>query len=414
MACERATANGLARLGCVGLVLVALLAGPASASVSAPSDPGWKEQWGTRLVRLPEAWWTAGTGAGVVIATVDTGLADVRDLQGAAVPGWDFVGDDGQTGDDQGHGTEVASVIAARGDNGIGVAGACWGCRVMPVRVAARSSAPEDLVARGIRWAVDHGARVVSISLTAGGEPSAAEQDAVTYARARGVLLVASAGNTYSERAAQYPAALPGVVSVTGTDPSDRLYEWSTRGAWVTLAAPGCQAVDTPWGDWGTLCGSSVAPAVVAGVAGLMLSLDPALTPAQIVAALEKTAVPVDGIGGGRIDAYAALAALGLAPAEPVPAYTTHVEVETGTISGSVGRALELGAGVLTATLRSPSAERCSVTLLGAAALTATGGTRGLIVLSTRVAAGRYRLTVDCPPAPQPYTLEIRAPFPTR
>ncbi len=112
------------------------------------------------------------------------------------------------------------------------------------------------------------------------------------YAREKGVLVIASAGNTGTE-ALRYPAAYPGVLPVAATNDSDVLYFWSSRGSWVPLSAPGCQLVlDASVGP-GTLCGTSFTPAVVAGVAGLMLSLKPSLTADEIVQALVSTAVPV-------------------------------------------------------------------------------------------------------------------------
>ena len=130
------------------------------------------------------------------------------------------------------------------------------------------------------------------------------------YARDRGVLVIASAGNTGTE-ALRYPAAVRRRArrSPRSTTPTCST-SGRTRGSWVPLAAPGCQLVLDPAVGPGTLCGTSFTPAVVAGIAGLMLSLNPSLTVAQLISALTSTAVPVQGINGGRINPLGALAAV--------------------------------------------------------------------------------------------------------
>ena len=179
----------------------------------------------------------------------------------------------------------------------------------MPVRVSdGVDPASADVVARGITWAVDHGADVVNVSL-AGTQSSPAEEAAVAHAVAHGVVVVAAAGNAGDE-AVRYPGGYPSVLAVAGADENDRLYPWSTRGAWVPLAAPGCATVVDPVVGATYGCGSSFAPAAVAGIAGLLLSFEPSLTADQVVAALRSSAHAVDGIGGGRVDAAAAYAAV--------------------------------------------------------------------------------------------------------
>ena len=233
------------------------------------------------------------------------------DLADAIVGGWDFVDNDPVPQDTNGHGTQVASVIAARGNNAIGMAGHCWGCRIMPIRVSAGGSVNPHLIASGIYYAVEHGARVIDISLTRPGSPHWAEEGAVRYALDRGVVVVASAGNNGND-VQQYPGAYPGVLAVGATDDADALYFWSSHGPWVALTAPGCHLVLNPFA--GTLCGTSFTPAAVAGVAGLLLSRNPGLTRHQITAALAATARPIPGIAFGRVNAYAAFEFLGLLP----------------------------------------------------------------------------------------------------
>jgi subtilisin family serine protease len=160
-------------------------------------------------------------------------------------------------------------------------------------------------MADGIRWAVDHGASVINLSLVLSGD-DATVRGAVGYAIDKGVLVVAAAGNA-SNDAQTFPASYPGVVSVAATDSGDHAYPWSTYGAWVSVAAPGCSMSTAPGGSFGEFCGTSAAAPLVAGLAGLALSTGRA-TPAAVGAALQQTATPLPGVvGAGRVDALSLL-----------------------------------------------------------------------------------------------------------
>ncbi|MFL5927122.1 MAG: S8 family serine peptidase [Gaiellaceae bacterium] len=379
----------------------ASLSGAGTPAV-APNDPAWPTEWGPRSTHI-DALWARSTGrAAVVVAVVDTGVAPLADLRGNLVPGWNVVDDDGDTSDDEGHGTWVASVIAARGDNHLGAAGYCWRCSVMPVRVATRSSpATSETIARGIRWAVDHGARVVNVSMS-GSRSDPEENAAVAYASAHGAVVIASAGNT-GDTAQQFPGAADGALAVAGTDEKGRLYPWSTRGPWVEVAAPGCATIiDGRAGATAEGCGSSFAPPAVAGIAGLLLSLDPKLTAVQVVSALRSSATPVDGIGGGRVDAWRAAAALGLTAAgTPPPAPPTSDRVVT-VLGGAVARTKSVrfaaGAGVVDVQFVAASAVPCQMQLpvTPSQVMVAFAGDPRILSLRARVHAGPYRLTVRC------------------
>ena len=413
------------------VAVAAFAAAAAPARADDPDDPAWPAEWGQRLVHVQDVWAGSTGDPSIVIATVDTGAVELPDLEGAFVPGWDFVDGDGDTTDRHGHGTQIASVIAARGDNGEGMAGYCWRCRLMPVRVSSDGTASEQLIAEGIRFAVDHGARIVNVSLNAPGPPDWAEEAAVAYAVSRGVLVVASAGNTGSTEL-RYPAAFPGVLAVGGSDESDRLYPWSTHGAWVELTAPGCDMVLDRTVEAGTICGTSFTPAVVSGIAGLLFSLRPSLTAAQVAEALERTAVPVDGVAAGRVDAAAAMRWLGLepAPTAPAPAPATQpggeaapsgepreqatafargVELRTGTVRREARFAFRIGQGSLNVELYVRPGRGCSLTLLlPDRALVGLPGEVGLLQLTTSVDAGRYTILLDCPTRrPKPYVLAL-------
>jgi subtilisin family serine protease len=286
---------------------------PAAAPTILPNDPGWTQQWGLRQVEAPAAWaLMTGASRQVVVAVVDSGVDPTQpDLQGALVPGADFADASGSTADQYGHGTMVAGVIAARGDNGEGVAGVCWTCLIMPIKVLdANGSGTASSIADGIRWAADHGANVINMSIVLSG-PDADVASAIAYAHDKGVMVVAAAGNA-GNGDATYPASYPFVVSVAATDDSDQLYPWSTHGTWVTLAAPGCTMTTALGGGFAAFCGTSAAAPLVAGLAALGYEAG-APSEADLEAALERSAKPLPGeVGSGRVDALQLVSQFGL------------------------------------------------------------------------------------------------------
>ena len=282
------------------------------ATAAAPNDPLWSEEWGPRAVGLPSVWASAGATRKVVVAVVDTGVdATQRDLSGVVLPGWNVLTGTADAADDNGHGTAVAGVIAARAGNAIGVAGYCRNCTILPVKVLdSNGHGPSTTIAAGIDWAVDHGANVVNLSLTLTSRDGAVSA-AVARALAAGVIVVAAAGNTGGTGAA-YPAAEPGVVSVEADDQSGALYPWSTSGDWITVAAPGCNQSTARGGGFGEFCGTSSAAAAVSGIIGTALGRAGA-TPARVEQLLPA------GIDAGirRLDARTLVAALAAATSEP-------------------------------------------------------------------------------------------------
>lgn len=421
------------------LLLVAFaalaLAGSTSAAIT-PNDPAWNDQWAARKIGLPQVWEATTGDPGIVIATIDTGVNAIPDLQNALVPGWDFVDNDGEAQDTHSHGTRVASVIAARGNNGIGMTGHCWGCRIMPIRVTAGGSVSAERIAAGINWATEHGARIINVSLSRVGSPDATEAQAVRNAIDRGVVVIASAGNSGTETP-QYPGAYPGVLAVGATDDADALYFWSSRGPWVALTAPGCHMVTDATTPPGTICGTSFTPAAVSGVAGLLLSRNPSLTANQVVGALTSTARPVPGIAFGRIDPVAAFQQLGLlaAPAQtsatppranpavalgarkrPAPGqlYTRQNVFETGTFRRGLRSTFRVGRGRFELQLLMPLARDCTLSLRSPDELTvAAPALKNLLSVSVQVTAGRYTADVSCRGArSRQYSLGVIAMFP--
>ncbi len=279
----------------------------ASAAVT-PSDPYWPQQWGARLIRASEAWNATRGDSRVVIAIVDTGVDPTQpDLRGRVLPGWDFVNNDARPNDDDSHGTAVATAAAASGNDGVGIAGMCWRCRILPVKVLnGNGHGTHSNIAAGVVWAADHGADVINLSI-AGLSSTALLRGAIAYALNRGAIVVAAAGNNGTSRRS-YPAAYPGVVSVAATTPLDRLYSWSNRGSWVTLAAPGCAFVGRPGARWTSLCGTSIAAPIVSGTLGLMRSLAPRMGRIRLTSMLLNNTQRLRvSLAHGRLDAARAM-----------------------------------------------------------------------------------------------------------
>jgi subtilisin family serine protease len=357
-----------------------------------PNDSEWAGQWGPRRVSAPRAWDVTRGSENVVIAVLDTGVDFSHpDLTGAFVAGYDFVNDDPDAGDDHGHGTATAGVAAARTNNANGVAGACWTCSLMPVKVLGSDAyGDSSTVARGIVWAVDHGARVVNLSL-GGPETTQTLTDAVAYATARGALLVAAAGNDGTS-APYYPAASPAVIGVAAVDELDEPYGWSNHGPWVHVAAPGCNLAPLPAGVYGEYCGTSSAAPLVAGLAGLALSYAPGATSADLERAIERASEPTAmDVRHGRVDAAAMLSSLG-APSAPMLS-SLRARGRLTTRRPQWARTLTVDSGTIVATLTSRPADRLTLSIVDRAGRTIRRAA-GAAPLRAAIPAGTYRLVV--------------------
>jgi len=285
------------------------LDGTASLAVE-PNDPSWGKQWGPRRVRAPQAWSMSTGSRETIIAIIDTGVDENQpDLRGRVLRGWDFHNNDARPRDDNGHGTAVAGVAAAAGNDRVGIAGMCWRCRIMPVKVLnSNGSGSHSNIAAGIIWAADHGADVINLSLAAQYRTSVMS-DAVAHARRRGAVVVAAAGNEGSKRKF-YPAALPGVISVAASNGSDGLYSWSNRGTWIKLSAPGCAYTTKRGRSWSWWCGTSFAAPAVAGAVALVHGMRPSLSRTRLESAILGSAAGVRQVTRGRLDVARALRAV--------------------------------------------------------------------------------------------------------
>ncbi|WP_412747660.1 S8 family serine peptidase [Krasilnikovia sp. M28-CT-15] len=286
-----------------------------------PNDPRFADQRELGQIQVPAAWQFTTGAASTVVAVVDTGVTPVGDIAGATLPGWDFVNDDADPSDDEGHGTEVASIIAARGNNGAGMAGVCWQCRILPVKVLnSQGLGFDDDVADGIVYAADHGAKVINLSLGGPGGASRLLQMATDYARAKGAVVVAAAGNDALPEI-NYPAGNAGVIGVGGTDTAGNRFVTNVPGvgdvgsnygpSWVDVAAPFCTTAQNRSGAYGTFCGTSASTPLVSGVAALVKSREPAANPWSVENAVQITARgPGNWVRYGEIRADAAVVTL--------------------------------------------------------------------------------------------------------
>ena len=285
------------------------------------NDPYSHKQWALSRIQVPELWQVATEDQGILVAILDTGIdKNHEDLADKVVAEINFT-DSPALGDLHGHGTHIAGIIAAIINNGKGIAGVAPGSRLMNVKVADdKGKCQASEIAKGIVWAVENGAKVISISLELG-EPSAVLEDAVKYAWSRGALIIAAAGNVGNEMPI-YPAYYEITIAVGASKVDGTLAPLSNHGDWVDLAAPGFNIYSTlPDDGYGYKSGTSFATAHVSGMATLLFSIvtdtnGNGRVNDEVRAAIEAGCSRIEGnyVAKGRIDAVKSLAEIGYSP----------------------------------------------------------------------------------------------------
>jgi thermitase len=390
------------------ILAIVLLAAP-----SAPNDPDFDKQWALRKVGALCAWDRTTGSAEVIVAVVDSGVDPTHPdlVDRLRTDGYDFVDDDSDPRDENGHGTHVAGIVAAVLNNNEGVAGLAPGVTILPVRVMdVRGRGSDRAIARGIRFSADKGAKVINLSLGAtltlnADEPSALVNDAIIYAQQQGALVVVAAGND----AVPLPNAIavdnPDVLVVAATDERDRKAPFSNSGPWVAVSAPGVHILSTMptyevfltsdrlppderfRRNYDYMSGTSQATPYVAALAALLFSANPEWSAAQVAEVIRSNATnirdlnPRFDLGTGRIDACKSF---GGPPAEAAPQPAP-----------------------------SPSTVR-SESILGLLALCICGIVLALVIMTlTFIRGGRRRAPTPAPvPAPVPVYTPPPAPAP--
>ena len=358
-----------------------------------PNDPMYAQQWHYHEpaggINLPPAWDLTTGSSSIVVAVIDTGIRPHVDLAGRVLPGYDFIADLTTANDGNGrdadpsdpgdfgcgrsssswHGTHVAGTIGAASNNSSGLSGINWGSKILPLRVLGVCGGYTSDIVDALRWASGISipgaplnttpARVANLSLGgANGGCSTTFQNAVNDVIARGMVVVVSAGNSNTDASTFEPASCAGVVAVSATGRSGDRASYSNFGAKVAIAAPGGSGsngvlstlnagLTAPGADsYAYYQGTSMSAPHVSGTASLMLSVNPALTPAQVRQILQSSArrfptgtgadCSTAACGAGIVDAGAAVVAA-RAAASPTPT------------PGSVNVALAGNGGVVTA-----------------------------------------------------------------
>ena len=326
-----------------------------------PDDPQWSSLWALQKIKMPFAWEVTQGSTQITVAVLDTGVyalhpdlaenlwanagetncSDGIDNDGNGkvddCRGWNFYDSTNNTDDDDGHGTHVAGIIGATGNNSLGVTGVAWRVKIMPVRFigAGGGSVSDEIL--GIEYAVQNGARIINASFGCDTDYpedcafSVSEYEAIRAARDAGVLFVAAAGNGWNNNDGDvhnYPSSycidttvgsdtypgLANIIAVAGTDTEDNLADYSNWGAMsVHIAAPGSGILSTSVNpSYTSMSGTSMAAGFVSGAAALLLAVKPGATFGEVKTTLLQSVDPVPGLdsivsSAGRLNVYKAL-----------------------------------------------------------------------------------------------------------
>jgi serine protease len=394
--------------------------------LATPTDPSYTQQWdlfeASGGINAPAAW-AKSTGAGINVAVIDTGYRPHADLSGQILPGYDFISTTSIANDGGGrdtdasdpgdwtpagscgsgipaadqhsswHGTHVSGTIAAKTNNGLGIAGIAYNAKIVPARVLGRCGGYTSDIADAMIWASGgtvtgvpanaNKARVLNLSLGGSGACDTTTQNAINSARSRGAVVVVAAGNSNTNAINSNPANCAGVITVAATNRAGGKASYSNYGTNVTVAAPGGDngagilstlnsGTTTPASDnYAYYMGTSMATPHVAGVVALMLAANPALTPDDVAAKLKSTArafpAACSGCGAGIVNASAAVdAALASASGQTATAVTwTSCASEGGTCSFSGTRDVRYGTATSYVTKTFTGSVLCSNAVFG-------------------------------------------------
>lgn len=303
--------------------------GPSSGNSTIPSSPmlvndpdfaNPQRVYAPQRIEAPMAWAYSLGSPEITVAVIDSGIDGTHpELRDRVVAGYDFTNDDADPTDDHGHGTHVAGIVAMTANNGVGSAGICPRCSLMPVKVLDANNAGRwSDVAAGIIFAADQGAHIINMSL-GGASDSRIVREAVDYATDKGSLVIAAAGNGRTDEPF-YPAAYDNVISVSATRNDDSRWSLSNFGSHIDVAAPGYAIFSTHndqnnyYHGYLFMSGTSMASPHVAGLAGLLWAQDPSRSAEEIRSLILEN---VDDLGEpgwdvhyghGRINAHRSLA----------------------------------------------------------------------------------------------------------
>jgi len=246
-----------------------------------PNDPGYKNLKAVLAAIGAQTAWDYTKGENVVVAVVDSGVALHSELVANMLPGYSAVTSLSPNYDKLAHGTGVAGVVGAVGDNGIGTIGINWEAKILPVKVDdAGGGLSVANISKGIRWAADNGAQVINLSLgTTSDSPTL--KSAIDYAYDKGCILVAATGNA-GKNAVDYPARYANVIGVGGTADGITRAAISNYGTGVDVLAVSAYYTTNPSGGYENMAGTSFASPQVAGLASLLIGLNPELTADQV------------------------------------------------------------------------------------------------------------------------------------
>ena len=332
---------------------------PVRTIISVPSDTSYTKQWSLKKIKAPQAWDVNPGGSTVVVAVVDNAVQTNHiDLAANIVAGKDMSSagdfDPNPPNATFNHGTHVAGIVSAVTNNITGIAAAANNkVKIMPIKATPDGGSANSIYYgfEGVQWAVDNGAKIVSLSWGGPGY-SSAEQDVMDYAYNNGVLVVAAAGNENSD-ALNFPAAYNHVISVASLDSTDIRSSFSSFGSTVDISAPGRGILSTlPFDVYGSFSGTSMATPLVSSCLGYLWSCFPSLTLEQLEALIKSTADDISSqnpnfigkLGAGRINLLNAVACktenisditLNISPSRYFCKGDT-VDISTPSISGAV------------------------------------------------------------------------------